>query len=101
MGTNVYFGGPFNHAGGEQSYYFGRWTDASLATPLLVAISLSGGSATVSWPLSAGGLTLQSAGILSASINWIPVPGPFTTNGGNISITLPTGNSNRFFRLMQ
>jgi len=27
--------------------------------------------------------------------------GPFTTNGGNISILLPSGNSNRFFRLMK
>ena len=101
MGTNVYFGAPFNHAGGEQSYYFGRWTDASLVAPPLVAILLSGGSAIVSWPLSAGGFTLQSAGTLSAPVNWTSVPGPFSTNGGNISIALPTSGSNRFFRLIK
>lgn len=101
-GTNVYVGGAFSHAGSGQSYYFGRWTDAGLAAPPpRVAILLSSGSATVSWPQSAGGFTLQSAGALSASNNWASVPGPFTTNGGNINITLPAGNSNRFFRLMK
>ena len=100
-GTNVYVGGAFSHAGSGQSYYFGRWTDASLAeAPPRMAIQLTGGNAMVSWPLSASAFTLQSAGRL-ASNGWASLAGPFATNGGNITFTVPADNSNRFFRLMK
>lgn len=64
----------------------------STQAPGLV-ISLSGGSITVSWPLSATGFTLKSTPVLNPPA-WQAVAGV-----ANNSVTLPVGTNSQFFGL--
>jgi hypothetical protein len=65
----------------------------------VVNISVAGKSPMVSWPVSAGGFTLQSADNLTPPINWTNVPTALQTNGDTIEVILPEGNQRGYFRL--
>ena len=65
-----------------------------------IQTSFSGGSLKLSWPeATAGDFVLQYANSLLPPIFWSNVVATVTTNAGSVNITLPTTNSQRFFRL--
>lgn len=67
-------------------------------------ISLSAGQATISWPASSTGFTLQSAAAIVtpvSSISWSPVGVPPTVINGRNTITTNATVGNRIFRLIQ
>jgi len=70
----------------------------NLAIPEL-AIGLSGQTALISWPASAGTFTLQSAASLDAHTAWISVDNPATITNGLNTITVSLTNQPTFFRL--
>jgi hypothetical protein len=63
-----------------------------------LAVSTAAASVVVSWTNLYGCYTLQSASILSTN-NWSNVSGPFSTNGGIISITNDVLSGSVFYRL--
>jgi hypothetical protein len=58
----------------------------------------TGQSFIVSWPISAGGLALESTANLSLP-NWQPAIGVRATNNGRIETSFSTDGQGRFFRL--
>lgn len=64
-----------------------------VVTPPTLTVSRSAGSITISWPVTVTGFTLESSGAV-VSGTWAPVPGV-----ENNSVTLPTTEALRFFRL--
>jgi YD repeat-containing protein len=70
--------------------------------PPTIQVSIAGNNLNMSWPLaSAGDFTLQYADSLTPPILWSNVVTTVTTNADILSVTLPTTNSQRFFRLKQ
>jgi len=69
----------------------------------LLSITHSSGTAIVSWPRSAEGLTLEQTGALATppySILWSTVlAGNYQTNATHISIIVPLTSDNKFYRL--
>ena len=65
-----------------------------------IQTSFSSGSLNLSWPAaSASDFVLQYADSLSPPILWSNVVATVTTNAGTLNVTLPTTNSQGFFRL--
>ena len=73
-------------------------TVALVSTPTITTSS-SGSNLTLLWPDTATGFRLESTLSLSPTISWSNVTGTFQTNGGNISIVLPTTGAPKFYRL--
>jgi len=93
--------GPFNGTGGTSGSYntvrFDRFMlDITSGSPL--AITSSGGNATVSWPPIPG--TLQSTELLVPT-SWQNVPGSPAIGTNGYSLTVPLGTTNTFYRLAQ
>ncbi len=61
-----------------------------------LAVSKSGNSLTISWPVSFTGFTLQSASSLTPPVTWSAVPGVV-----NNSVTVNSASGNSFFRLLK
>lgn len=68
------------------------------AEPVL-AISRVAGSVRLSWPSSATGYRLQSAGALSEGTLWQSVTNVPQTNGPAVGVTLPSTAPQQFYRL--
>jgi len=69
-----------------------------------LAITLSNGQATLSWPAPSAGFNLQSADAIVtpvSSIIWLPVTTPPTVVNGRNTVTVPATSGNRIFRLLQ
>ena len=64
-------------------------------------ISRNGGATAVYWPEPATGYVLDQLPTLSGSpLPWILVPvNTYQTNGNTISVIVPAGPNNQFFRL--
>jgi hypothetical protein len=93
-------GGPMT--GGNYSLTGGFWSliaAVQTAGAPLLAISRSGGSVIVSWPISSTNWILQQNSKAVAS-NWAASPYTVSTNGGSNSITINPPSGNLFFRLM-
>src|SRR6185312_644142 len=65
----------------------------------VMTMSSTSDSQVLSWPVSAGDYTLQSASSLTPPINWTNVPVTPQPNGDNIEVTLPEGGQQGYFRL--
>ncbi len=65
-----------------------------------LGIVRNGASFLLSWPVTAGAVTVESTVNLNAP-DWQPVPAVRTTNNGQVQVTLPYDPQGRFFRLHQ
>jgi len=98
-------GGPM--VGGSYSLVGGFWSIISaIQTPgaplLTVTRNAITGAVSISWPQPADGWLLDQSSLLTtppASIPWSQVGFPYQTNGGQISISIPSPAGNRFYRL--
>jgi photosystem II stability/assembly factor-like uncharacterized protein len=70
----------------------------NLVIPQL-AIEVSGQSALLSWPASAGAFSLQSAPSPDAPVPWATVANPAILTNGSRIVTVDLANAERFFRL--
>lgn len=66
-----------------------------------VTAAWSGNGLTLLWPETATGYRVEAATNLNPPIIWRSVTGSFQTNGGSISIALPTSGSENFYRLVK
>lgn len=66
-----------------------------------VSITRAGKVVSVSWPVSAGGFTLETAVALGGSPNWLPESTIPEIVGDQNVVTLEAGAAARFFRLKQ
>ncbi len=66
-----------------------------------LAIERSASNIEISWPLVTSGFTLEETTNLNSSstVGWTAVPFPYQTNATSLSVTLPLGAQNRFYRL--
>jgi hypothetical protein len=64
-----------------------------------LTITQSNAFVTISWPVSAAGFQLQESTNLSLPDSWSSVPQTTTTNGAQISVTIPVMTGSKFFRL--
>jgi hypothetical protein len=69
------------------------------APPL--SIAPAGPNVLLSWPLTAASYRLQSSSGIAATNLWGDVVAPLTTNGNQITATLPLQGTQQFFRLKQ
>jgi uncharacterized delta-60 repeat protein len=66
----------------------------------LLHIARAGTSVIVSWPTTAGAFHLQENTNLTTASSWTAVTHSAVTNGGQTSLTLPSGSGKKFFRLL-
>ena len=92
--------------GGVYAVSGGFWPGVNLVqtpgAPLLAAQSLGGGNVRIFWPLPATGFVLDQTTALAtspATSVWSQVAFPYQTNATQISITVPAGAGNKFYRL--
>jgi hypothetical protein len=64
-----------------------------------LAITRSGGSATLSWPATANMYSLESAASLAQPVAWESVPYPVTLADGQRTVVVGLSNSPTFYRL--
>ena len=69
-----------------------------LDAPPILWTNQNGGQITLSWSANSGSYGLESRTNAFAG-TWTPANLDRVTNGGNISVTLPTSEAQRFFRL--
>jgi hypothetical protein len=62
-------------------------------------ISLTNNQVRLSWPLSAGNFGLQTKSNLVSQTIWTDLTNSSSTNGSQVTVTLPVTGTNRFFRL--
>ncbi len=74
----------------------GTLTLAGLAWPKLNTVQ-AGNSLVLSWPVSAGGFSVETAPALDGK--WTVVAGMPVVSGGNVTITIPLSTSTAFYRL--
>ncbi|MCZ7635938.1 MAG: SBBP repeat-containing protein [Verrucomicrobia bacterium] len=67
--------------------------------PPSLGIARTGGTVTISWPVSAAGFGLESTDALAPSANWQPEPTLPEIVGEQNVVTLEAGAAARFFRL--
>ena len=67
--------------------------------PPLLTITRSGNGVILSWPLSAQGYVLESAGTLTGPNQWSAVVDTPTTNGLSLQVTNPVSGNAKFYRL--
>lgn len=89
-------------SGGNFTVNGGFWgIIAAVQTPgaPLLTIVRSNSFAIVSWPDTAAGFRLENNNNLSVTNGWVTAPQTRSTNGGQISITVPATTGNNFYRL--
>ncbi len=97
LGNDLYVGGQFTTAGGKLSPYIARAYLPELPT---LSVLCSGANVRVGWPSAdTAGFALEEADSLAASSSWGASTSSVTNDGTNKSVTLPTTNGMRFFRL--
>lgn len=84
-------------ATGECALLLGVCESFGIGTDL--TISRSGTNVVISWPVSATNHVLQSGTNLAAQWNWTAVAVDRVAHGQWLSVTIPVGDSHRFFRL--
>jgi hypothetical protein len=73
-----------------------------ITTPAaLLSIAPAGPNVILSWPLSTASFHLQSSDGLASTNLWGDVVAPLTTNGNQITATIPLQDGQQFFRLKQ
>jgi arabinan endo-1,5-alpha-L-arabinosidase len=71
----------------------------ALAIPMTLATSSSVDGCTITWPSYAAGFVLETAPALDASATWTPVDITPSISNGMYGLTLPSSDTNAFFRL--
>jgi hypothetical protein len=66
-----------------------------------LAISLSGGDVTISWPAPSTGFVLEENNDLTGAAAWTPVSGTPTVVAGRNTLTVTRAGTMKFFRLRQ
>ncbi len=66
-----------------------------------LAIERSASDVQISWPVVASGFVLEETTDLnpSSTVGWTQVPFPYQTNATSVSVAVPLGAQNRFYRL--
>lgn len=95
---NVLIGGDFTSVNGVLRQYAARLHGDSPALPSLT-ITRSNELVTISWPVTALSFQLQEATNLALPNSWSPVVQPAQTNAGQVSVTISTSATRKFFRL--
>ena len=104
-GSLVPFGFNYLISAGGLTLYSGQ-----LATELLVqllgprptlSVRLREDTVQISWPARGGCYTLETAGEPGAASNWRPVTESPQPTNGVFTVSLPTTNTARFFRLVK
>jgi hypothetical protein len=88
--------------GGNYTLNGGFWgIIAAVQTPgaPLLTITRSNIFSIVSWPDTATGFRLENNSNLSITNGWATAPQTRSTNGGQISVTVPATTGNNFYRL--
>jgi hypothetical protein len=70
----------------------------SLVAPLDVSAAMTGGSLTLSWPLSGAGMLLMSTTNLAPPV-WLNVTNTIQNTGTLFNATVPIGTDSSFYRL--
>lgn len=71
-----------------------------LTLPVELKATLDEGNATLRWPLSGAGMSLETTSDLMSPATWLPVADPIQGAAEGFTTTLPNvGESTRFFRL--
>ena len=78
-----------------------RITQLTVTAPPQVNLARVGTNVLISWPAYAGGYKLYATGDLRAPVSWSVVNQTTTTNGLQISATIPMARTNAFYRLQQ
>lgn len=86
-------------SGGNFSLSGGFWSIYAVQTPggPPLSVTRQGGNVRVFWPLPATGFVLDQS--LTVTGAWSQVAFPYVTNATEISITVSTPATNRFYRL--
>jgi hypothetical protein len=69
-----------------------------LVAPLDVSAAMTGGSLTLSWPLSGAGMLLMSTTNLAPPV-WLNVTNTIQNTGTLFNATVPIGTDSSFYRL--
>ena len=77
----------------------GGYHSVAISIAPTIATTSANNNLTLAWPDTATGYRVESALSVSPGVSWSTVAGTFQTNGGSISIVLPVGDAQRFFRL--
>jgi uncharacterized delta-60 repeat protein len=94
---NVLIGGDFTIVNGVLRPHVARLYGDSVAPTL--SIARSNAFVVVSWPVTGLNFQLQESTNLSLPNSWSPVAQAAVTNAGQVSVTVPTIASRKFFRL--
>jgi hypothetical protein len=89
-------------SGGQYSLTGGFWSLIAVVQTAggpTLAITNSGNSVTVSWPVGSGGFTLQQNNNLANPAGWSPYGGTVNTANGVSSIILTSPMGTQFYRL--
>jgi hypothetical protein len=87
--------------GGAQGIAIDNLRFSASVASVSLSIQPSGSDVILSWPLSAGGYTLQSNNSLAQPGAWAPVGQPVIPVSGFNTVTVPATNSPQYFRLKQ
>jgi hypothetical protein len=83
----------------EVSTHYAAGPDSLEITSPTLTVTLTGQTLVLSWPASATGFALQSAGQVGPGANWVAVTTPPTTADGVNSVSLTIGGEAQFYRL--
>jgi hypothetical protein len=78
---------------------FAAGPDATLGGRPRLRIAASSNAIELTWPSDANGYALEAASTLAPGAIWSPVTDPPVFQYDKLSVTLPTTNFSRFFRL--
>jgi hypothetical protein len=88
---------------GDPNLFFDEatvWLNTSCSAGSSLAIARSGTTVTVSWPYPSAGYVLESGASLNP-LSWKPADTSPANNNGRWEITMPTAQSQGYFRLLQ
>jgi hypothetical protein len=89
-------------SGGDYTLQGGFWavqTTVQPPSPVLLAITSSGGDVVISWPAPSTDFVLQQSNDLTQPTGWSGVTQQIIVNGGQNTVTVPATTSPQFFRL--
>jgi hypothetical protein len=83
---------------GNSDITYGIWDLQFLAAPVSLTINPGSSNATIIWPATAQGYTLQSTDSLSP-VNWQTMTNISTITGNNLTVAVEISNRQQFYRL--
>ena len=86
-----------NSAGGAGAVYVFTMSTGT-PTPVALVIRREGNEIVLSWPVTSPAFAMDAASGISPA-GWVPAGGTPTTDGNTVTLRLPIGVANAFFRL--